>query len=99
MQHNHLLRSLPRLHPKLLRPHPHQLHRRRRRPYPYLSLVRSSLRSDIELAAQDCAHSSKMGAFTGEVNVEQLKDVGCTWVILGHSERRTGFGGDAGETR
>ncbi|GMH76615.1 hypothetical protein TrVE_jg5782 [Triparma verrucosa] len=67
-------------------------------PYPYLSLVRSSLRSDIELAAQDCAHSSKMGAFTGEVNVEQLKDVGCTWVILGHSERRTGFGGDAGET-
>ena len=34
VQHNHLLRSLPRLHPKLLRPHPHQLHRRRRRPLP-----------------------------------------------------------------
>jgi len=67
-------------------------------PYPYLALVASKLRSDIQIASQDCAHSAKMGAFTGEVNVNQLKDVGCTWVILGHSERRSGFGGDSGES-
>ena len=29
------------------------------------------------------------GAFTGEISVEQLKDSGITWTILGHSERRT----------
>lgn len=32
------------------------------------------------------------GAFTGEVSPAQLKDVGATWVILGHSERRQVFG-------
>ncbi|MQL10588.1 triose-phosphate isomerase, partial [Escherichia coli] len=30
----------------------------------------------------------KGGAFTGEISVEQLKDLGVKWVILGHSERR-----------
>jgi triosephosphate isomerase len=29
------------------------------------------------------------GAFTGEIAVEQLRDAGADWVILGHSERRT----------
>ena len=45
--------------------------------------------SDSELAvgAQDCSHMAS-GAFTGEVSAEMLADLGCSWVILGHSERR-----------
>ena len=50
-----------------------------------------SLRKDIAIAAQDCALDG-MGAHTGETCASQLKDLGVTWVILGHSERREGFG-------
>ncbi len=45
----------------------------------------------VRLAAQDC-HFEDRGAFTGEVGPALLKDVGCTFVILGHSERRHVFG-------
>jgi triosephosphate isomerase len=41
----------------------------------------------IHLAAQDC-HWEDKGAFTGEVSPVMLKDLGCQFVILGHSERR-----------
>lgn len=41
----------------------------------------------ISLGGQNC-HAELKGAFTGEVSAEMLFDVGCTWVILGHSERR-----------
>jgi triosephosphate isomerase len=47
--------------------------------------------SNIRLAAQNC-HWEASGAFTGEVSAAMLKDVGCTYVILGHSERRQFFG-------
>ena len=40
------------------------------------------------LGGQDC-HMSKSGAHTGDVSAEMLKDLGCSYVILGHSERRT----------
>ena len=43
--------------------------------------------SNIQVGAQDVYFESK-GAFTGEVSVEMLKDVGCQYVIVGHSERR-----------
>lgn len=43
--------------------------------------------SSILLGAQNC-HQSTHGAFTGEISVSQLKDLGCQYVILGHSERR-----------
>jgi len=45
----------------------------------------------IGLAAQDCFWEES-GAWTGEVSVPLLKDVGCTYVIVGHSERRQHFG-------
>jgi triosephosphate isomerase len=45
----------------------------------------------VALAAQDCFWEGK-GAFTGEVSPAQLVDVGCRYVILGHSERRQLFG-------
>jgi len=47
--------------------------------------------SNVSLAAQNC-HASESGAFTGEISAPMLKDVGCSWVILGHSERRQFFG-------
>jgi triosephosphate isomerase len=46
---------------------------------------------NIGLAAQDC-YEQPQGAFTGEVSVPLLADVGCTFVIVGHSERRELFG-------
>ncbi|KAI3780917.1 hypothetical protein L2E82_10910 [Cichorium intybus] len=56
-------------------------------PFVYLDQVKSSLTDRIEIAAQN-SWINKGGAFTGEISAEQLKDIGCKWVILGHSERR-----------
>jgi|JI10StandDraft_1071094.scaffolds.fasta_scaffold52858_3 triosephosphate isomerase len=47
--------------------------------------------SAIAVAAQDCYWEEK-GAFTGEVAPGMIKDVGATWCIVGHSERRQYFG-------
>ncbi len=44
-------------------------------------------RTDIQLGAQDVFWEDS-GAFTGEVSPYMLKDVGCDWAIIGHSERR-----------
>jgi len=46
--------------------------------------------SNIKLAAQNC-YSEPQGAFTGEVSPQLLQDVGCSYVIIGHSERRQLF--------
>ena len=55
--------------------------------------------SNILLAGQNC-HVSESGAFTGEIAAPMLKEVGCSYVILGHSERRQLFGEtDAGVNR
>jgi triosephosphate isomerase len=40
-----------------------------------------------KLGGQDC-HTGEFGAFTGDISAVMLKDAGCTYVILGHSERR-----------
>jgi len=45
----------------------------------------------IKLGGQNC-HWEASGAFTGEISAEMLKDAGCSAVIVGHSERRAGFG-------
>lgn len=47
--------------------------------------------SNIKLGAQD-THWEMKGAFTGEVSPVMLRDVGCEYVIIGHSERREYFG-------
>ena len=44
--------------------------------------------SSIRIAAQDCSTEVEHGAHTGEVAADMLRDVGCSYVIVGHSERR-----------
>jgi triosephosphate isomerase len=57
-------------------------------PFPYLGVVADVLHgSPVALGAQNC-YPEKEGPFTGEVSPTMLVDVGCRWVILGHSERR-----------
>jgi len=48
--------------------------------------------SNVRIAAQNCAIQNDFGAHTGEVAPVMLKDVGCTHVIVGHSERRQFYG-------
>lgn len=59
---------------------------------PPFTLLETVLRevegSGIAVGGQDC-HAKASGAHTGDVSAEMLKDLGCAYVIVGHSERRT----------
>ena len=48
--------------------------------------------SNIKIAAQNCAIQNEFGAHTGEVSPAMLKDIRCSHVIIGHSERRQFYG-------
>src|ERR1700689_1583024 len=57
-------------------------------PYVYLAdAVRSLDEGDVSGGAQDVC-GEPVGAFTGQVSAVMLKDIGCRYVIVGHSERR-----------
>ena len=61
-------------------------------PFTALHAVESELKdSSIRLAAQNVFWEEK-GAYTGEISPVMLKDLGCHYVIIGHSERRQHFG-------
>jgi len=45
----------------------------------------------VALGAQDC-HQQKQGAHTGDISAAMLKEIGCQYVIVGHSERRAAYG-------
>jgi triosephosphate isomerase len=61
-------------------------------PFPYLAQVAMLLRgSSIAVGAQNVAEHDE-GAYTGEVCADMLADVGCRYVIVGHSERRQLYG-------
>ncbi|MGB9772248.1 MAG: triose-phosphate isomerase [Candidatus Kapaibacteriota bacterium] len=60
-------------------------------PFPFLESISRLLNgSMVGLGAQNC-HYENEGAYTGEVSPPMLKSVGCDFVIIGHSERRTYF--------
>jgi triosephosphate isomerase len=60
-------------------------------PSVYLEAVGNAIKgSAVALGAQDCYYEAK-GAFTGEISPAMVKDIGCKYVILGHSERRQIF--------
>jgi len=60
-------------------------------PFPYLIPVAASLGGSIELGAQD-VHFEAPGAHTGDVSASMLRDLGCRYAIVGHSERRANHG-------
>lgn len=62
-------------------------------PYVHLADICRALNgASIELGAQNlCAHTGE-GAYTGEISGAMLKDMGCRYVIVGHSERRALYG-------
>jgi triosephosphate isomerase (TIM) len=55
------------------------------------SVARALAGSAVAVGGQDC-HQAKQGAHTGDVSAPMLKDIGASWVILGHSERRQNHG-------
>jgi triosephosphate isomerase len=63
-------------------------------PFPYLSQAQQTLTgSPVAWGAQNLSQHDK-GAYTGEVSAAMLADFGCTYVIVGHSERRMLYGED-----
>ena len=61
-------------------------------PFSIVSTVGEAIAgSGLMLGGQDC-HPQAKGAHTGDVSAEMLKDLGCSHVIVGHSERRTNHG-------
>jgi triosephosphate isomerase len=57
-------------------------------PFPYLEMVGGRAKDKGALLFAQNASDKPKGAYTGEVSMAQLKDIGCYGVILGHSERR-----------
>jgi triosephosphate isomerase (TIM) len=56
--------------------------------YPFLHQVSALLPEGYTLGAQDCSALSN-GAYTGQVSASMLKEVGCSYVLIGHCERRS----------
>lgn len=60
-------------------------------PFTYLDAVKKLIGKEVKLCAQDLAWAQR-GAYTGEISGLMLKNLGCEYVIIGHSERRYKIG-------
>ncbi|HXV24084.1 MAG TPA: triose-phosphate isomerase [Alphaproteobacteria bacterium] len=68
-------------------------------PATLLALAASAVAgSPVAIGGQDC-HPEPSGAHTGDIAAEMLADIGCRYVILGHSERRSDHGESDGQVR
>lgn len=54
--------------------------------------IQAASNTNLRIGAQNCAEIQTTGAYTGEVSATMLADVGCDYVIIGHSERRALYG-------
>eukprot|EP00286_Rhodomonas_abbreviata_P002824 CAMPEP_0181345974 /NCGR_PEP_ID=MMETSP1101-20121128/33060_1 /TAXON_ID=46948 /ORGANISM="Rhodomonas abbreviata, Strain Caron Lab Isolate" /LENGTH=135 /DNA_ID=CAMNT_0023458015 /DNA_START=21 /DNA_END=424 /DNA_ORIENTATION=- len=61
-------------------------------PSVHLTTLKSIMRPDISISAEDVGFKTGYGAFTGETSAEMLADLNIDWTLTGHSERRVGFG-------
>lgn len=61
-------------------------------PFPYLHMLKVMVQEETNfyVGAQNCSEHDK-GAYTGEVSASMLQSAGCSYVLVGHSERRTYF--------
>ena len=59
-------------------------------PYVDLVPVKKILKKSLIVGAENC-HYLEKGAYTGEISIPMLKDIGIDWCIIGHSERRTDY--------
>lgn len=59
-------------------------------PATLLAGARAIASDSLQIGSQDC-HSEQKGAFTGDISAEMVADLGGTFVIVGHSERREGY--------
>ncbi|MBT4486570.1 MAG: triose-phosphate isomerase [Rhodospirillaceae bacterium] len=68
-------------------------------PATLLAPLRDAMKgSHIAIGGQDC-HGNEGGAHTGDISASMLKDTGCAYVIVGHSERRADHGESSREVR
>ncbi len=65
---------------------------------PYIDLVpvKKIIKKSLIVGAENC-HYEDHGAFTGEISIPMLKEIGISWCIIGHSERRQ-YNGETSET-
>lgn len=56
--------------------------------FPTFIDLQNCIRSKELIVGAQCGRPESLGAFTGDINMQQLKDFGCTYVLCGHSERR-----------
>jgi len=59
-------------------------------PYIHLNSLAKLGGTTVHIGAQNC-HQNESGAYTGEISAKMVKSVGCSYVIIGHSERRQYF--------